>query len=415
MKKSGTINLDLELLRGVAIVFTLCSHLVWGLLPKMGDVGRQLQTMLQFWTGVDLFFCISGFIITTSLLKILEDKRADRGPPATNRWSQFIQLSIPFWIRRAFRLLPSAWLWILLTLILATTFNAHATFGTLRDNLYEAGAAVLNVANFYYYDTFANSNGVYGSFGIFWSLSLEEQFYLLLPFLLFFLKRRTFIFVLCAAWLAQFLVARPNGFTPHHTSLLWFIRTDALILGVFIALWKKSRTYRLCEPQFLRQNIFSLPLVGLCLLLLVSLPAMSAYISITTGLTAIVCGLLVFIASYDRDYILRPSMLKTAIVWLGSRSYSIYLIHVTGHTFVIELKRSAEIAEGSPLSVALTFLSVPFILILSELNYRFVETPFRRIGKRIAEKFGRHLSPSEIPGDLTLIGRAEPAPKSSKG
>jgi peptidoglycan/LPS O-acetylase OafA/YrhL len=243
------------------------------------------------------------------------------------------------------------------------------------------------MANFYYYEWFAKNNPDYGSFGIFWSLSLEEQFYLLLPFLLFFVRRRFLVPALLAAFLAQVFLPRPDGFDPHHTSLLWFMRTDALILGVLIAFWKPHQSYRISEPCFLRYGFLSFPLVSLCLLLLATVPASREIAPVSTGLTAIICGLLVLIASYDRDYILPPSRFKSALVWLGSRSYSIYLIHVTCHSFIMELKRSAGISEGSIISVALTLVCIPFILVVAETNYRFIETPFRRIGRRIADDF----------------------------
>jgi peptidoglycan/LPS O-acetylase OafA/YrhL len=382
-------NTDIEVLRAVAIGFTLCSHLIWGLLPELGRLGLKLQSMLRFWTGVDLFFGISGFIITSSLIKMLHKKNLADGTEKPRSWRDFFEVAVPFWIRRAFRLLPSAWLWILITLFLSVAFNIHDSFGALRDNLNEAGAAVLNIANFYYYEWFAKNNPAYGSFGIFWSLSLEEQFYLVLPFLMFFVRRRFLFPALLAAFLVQVFLPRPDGFDPHHTSLLWFMRTDALILGVLVAFWKQHRSYRLSEPTFLRHAWLSLPLVGLCILMLATFPASQEIAPVSTGLSAIISGVLVLIASYDENYILQPSRFKAAMVWLGSRSYSIYLIHVTCHSFIMELKKSAGIAEGSLASVALTLACIPAILVVSEVNYRFIETRFRQMGRRIADDFSR--------------------------
>jgi peptidoglycan/LPS O-acetylase OafA/YrhL len=397
-------NTDIEVLRAVAISFTLCAHLIWGLLPKIGSLGLKLQSMLRFWTGVDLFFGISGFIITCSLIKIMQEENPATGAARARGWPEFLEVAIPFWIRRMFRLLPSAWLWILITLFLASTFNFHASFGPLRDNLHEAGAAVLNFANFYYYEWFAKNNPAYGSFGVFWSLSLEEQFYLVLPFLLFFVRRQFLVPALLAAFLAQVFLPRPDGFDPHHTSLLWFVRTDALILGVLIAFWKQHRSYQLSEPCFLRHGLLSLPLIGLFVLLLATVPASRAVAPVSTGLLAVISGVLVLIASYDKNYILPPSRFKSAMVWLGSRSYSIYLIHVTCHSFIMELKRSAGIAEGSVTSVGLTLACIPIILLVAEANYRFVETRFRQTGRRLADGFSLKL------GDRRLVERTELGP-----
>jgi peptidoglycan/LPS O-acetylase OafA/YrhL len=396
-------NTDIEVLRAVAISFTLCSHLIWGLLPELGRLGLKLQSMLRFWTGVDLFFGISGFIITSSLIKLMQEENPATGATRTRGWREFLEVAIPFWIRRVFRLLPSAWLWILITLLLAATFNFHASFGALRYNLHEAGAAVLNFANFYYYEWFAKNNPDYGSFGVYWSLSLEEQFYLLLPFLLFFVRRRFLIPALLAAFLAQVLLPRPDGFDPHHTSLLWFVRTDALILGVLIAFWKQHRSYQLSEPGFLRHGFLSLPLLGLCILLLATVPASREIAPVSTGLAAIVSGVLVLIASYDRNYVLPPSRFKAAMVWLGSRSYSIYLIHVTCHSFIMEFKKSTGIAEGGLASILLTLGCIPLILLIAEANYRMVETRFRRMGRRLADDFVLKRSDKKLIQRLQLV------------
>ncbi len=207
-------NTDIEALRAVAISFTLCAHLVWGLLPKIGRLGLKLQSRLQFWTGVDLFFGISGFIITCSLIKIMHEENPANRTKQTRGWREFFERASPFWIRRAFRLLPSAWLWILITLFLAATFNFHASFGTLRDNLHEAGAAFLNFANFYYYKWFAKNNLDYGSFGVFGACRSKNNSIWCCLFLLFFVRRQFLVPSLLAAFLAQVFVSRHDGFDP---------------------------------------------------------------------------------------------------------------------------------------------------------------------------------------------------------
>lgn len=397
-----TKNTDIEILRAVAILFTLFSHLLWGLLPKLGHLGLILQSTFQFWTGVDLFFAISGFIITASLLKLLAGQDPASPSAVSSRWREFLAFAVPFWIRRVFRLLPSAWLWIAVTLLLAAGFNAHQSFGPLRDNLSEAAAALLNVANFHFYEWFTHGNFNYGSFGIFWSLSLEEQFYVVFPFLIFFTPRRMLVPLLLAAFFAQALSFRPNGFAPGNTSILWFVRTDALLLGVLLALWQDHRGYRSLEPLLirLRRRRFSLPLAGLIVLLLAVLPSSAAVTAFSTGLTAICSGLLVWIASYDRHLILPPSRVKSALVWLGTRSYSIYLVHTICHAFVQEFKKSAGIAEGGMLSETLTLLSVVLVLTLSELNYRLVEKRFRRLGRRLADQALQRLRRPTAPATL---------------
>lgn len=321
----------------------------------------------------------------------------------TGDWRDFLQFAVPLWIRRVFRLLPSAWLWILITLFLAAALNHHGSFGLLKNNLSEAVAAVLNFANFYYYEWFAKSNLDYGPFGVFWSLSPEEQFYLLLPFLLFFAHRRWLIAGLVCAFFAQAFVFRLSGFDPHHSTLLWFVRTDALVLGVLIAFWKERRSYKQWRPRFLRHGRWSYPLMGLGVLLLATVPASSRLAQISTGLTAMVSAALVLIASYDSNYILPPSRLKTALVWLGSRSYTIYLIHVICRSFILELKKTFGIAEGGAAAAAWTVGLLVVILALAELDYRMIETRFRKIGRRLADRFCVKSATAEVGATGPLV------------
>ena len=84
-------NGDIEVLRAVAILYTLIAHWVWGFFGRIGPIGQAIQDSTTFWTGVDLFFCISGFVIADSLM---------RSPAGGNGWKDFCRLVIPFWIRR---------------------------------------------------------------------------------------------------------------------------------------------------------------------------------------------------------------------------------------------------------------------------------------------------------------------------
>ena len=94
---------DIELLRGIAIVFVLIEHIRINLLTWTGGEGTPLYHYFGFWTGVDLFFAISGFVIARSLLRSLD---------GTSGFTEFFNVAIAFWVRRAWRLLPSAWLWL---------------------------------------------------------------------------------------------------------------------------------------------------------------------------------------------------------------------------------------------------------------------------------------------------------------
>lgn len=371
-------NGDVEVLRAVAILFTLVMHWVWPLFGLLGPAGKAVQQSTAFWTGVDLFFCISGFVIAESLL---------RSGPIGRGWPGFVRLVTPFWIRRIYRLLPSAWFWIAASIALSFAFDAHGYFGHPMSNIADGLAAVLDVANFRYQQCVPA--GSCGDLGIYWSLSLEEQFYLALPILMFALGvRGRLVLVLGALCLLQMFVPRPNGFLPQEGSPLWFVRTDAIILGVLLACWKQHPSYASMEPTFLRHRVTSALLFALMLALLAMLASQLNVVSFSTGLVAVVCAVLVWVASYDRDYLMRRSFAKAILEWVGARSYAMYLTHVIGYALCLE---AVWIVTGdSPRNLgamgAAIVLGGAFAVtaVLSELNFRLLETPLRLRGRRIA-------------------------------
>ena len=92
-------------------------------------------------------------------------------------------------------------------------------------------------------------------------------------------------------------------------------------------------------------------------------------------------------------------------VWIGSRSYGIYLIHVTCRSFILELKETAGIAEGSATAALWSVISVIVILLLAELNYRLVETPARRAGRRVADDLRLRLQGPPLPEARLAVER----------
>lgn len=280
-----------------------------------------------------------------------------------------------FWIRRAFRLLPSAWLWLALILACCLLLNRSGAFGSLSANLAASLAGFLQVANFRFADSFYRYE--YGASFVYWSLSLEEQFYLLLPLLILCL-RRYLGWALLALVLVQFFSLR--------TPLLMVLRTDALAIGVLLALASLQPGYARWNPTLLGRA-WSGPLLLAAVAAALGVLASEAYslVTVRIGAIALLCGLLVWIASYDRDYLLSNGPLKRLLVWVGARSYAIYLIHIPAFYLSRELCfRLGWDAGERPLSLLGT--SLVLIVVLSELNYRFVESPCRDLGSRLVKR-----------------------------
>jgi peptidoglycan/LPS O-acetylase OafA/YrhL len=191
---------DIELLRGLAVFGILIHHSRGGLLAWSTPALDRFHAYFTLGHTLDLFFAISGFVIARDLIPKVQDSGADR--------ISFFRLAIGFWIRRAYRLLPSAWICLAGIVLLSLLFNSSNAFGSFRSNFAGAVAATLQVANMHYAINFFSELGM-GVTYHFWSLSLEEQFYFALPFMLFFVGR-AFPWLAAALVLAQLLSVRPG-------------------------------------------------------------------------------------------------------------------------------------------------------------------------------------------------------------
>jgi peptidoglycan/LPS O-acetylase OafA/YrhL len=375
---SGRIA-DIEVLRAVAVIFVLIEHIRLNLFPWVGGEHERLYIYFGFWSGVDLFFTISGFVIARSLLPTLQ---------TAGNIGAALNATIAFWVRRAWRLLPSAWLWLGLIMACVIAFNRSHAFGSFHANFEGVIAAVLDVANFRVMMTFGRFET--GAAFPYWSLSLEEQFYILLP-LAVLIGRRWLPYMLIAGVLAQLFVTRSGAGTSLLGLILNQLRSDALMLGVLIALWSAHPTYRLFEPSGLRARpIVGFLVFGMLIFLLAAISSASFHIVwFQIGLVAVLSAVLVLVASYDQDYLCSWAPVKSLMLWIGSRSYAIYLIHIPVYLATREIWFRIEPAgtvfdRTYGLRFALT--AFPLLLLLADVNYRFIEVPFRRRGARIAQR-----------------------------
>lgn len=368
-------NLDIEVLRAFAIIFTVYHHRVW-LLP--GDKGEYYEKYFTFFGGVDLFLVISGFVIGMGLLR--------NWNAAKDLWG-FVAYMVAFWIRRAWRIWPVAFVWMLIPLICCVIFKDDLWAG-LGDNLTAAAAIMTGTQNVH---AFLGEQGIVPRgtmvYGPYWSLSLEEQFYLVLPILLFGLVakgRKYLVPILLFLVLAQFFLPRPVW------SLAWVLRSDALLLGVLIAYACDYKSLRdLCCPSFLNgrlaKYIFTLGLLALNAVLY-----SGKVVPFFVGMVAVLSAMLVWAASYNRGYIFPDGVVKRILVYLGGRSYSIYLCHMTvfylTKEFWMGLAAPGEILGGR-YTLRYVVTALFFILVLSELSYRFVEVPLKNKGRGLARDF----------------------------
>lgn len=349
---------DIEALRGIAVLLVMFAHLGW--FWTTPSIGWFTDITANLWFGVDIFFAISGFVITKSIL--------DRGGIRRNLRS--------FWIRRIFRIQPLALAWLTIGLVASLTFNAKGFFGTFDVNARDALFAVLQFYNVYAAVIESYPGLTQGIFGVYWSLSLEEQFYLLLPLALL-LPRRIAVGILIVGVAVQFLLVRPPS------AILWGFRCDGLFMGALLALAVHLRKdiYRSLEPSGFHLG-WATTFAALALLL--GFAAISKHYP-TTGLIALVSTALIFVASFDRGYVLGRNLCCDFLCYVGSRSYGLYLSHTVCYRAVTELLATLHV----PTTAWNPHWAVPAILLTfvsTEVLHRYIEKPAIAIGHRLSAR-----------------------------
>lgn len=217
-------NPALEGIRGCAVLLVLMFHFL-DADPHRGIIASIFKIAAAGWVGVDLFFVLSGFLITTILL---------RSKQSNNRFRDFYR-------RRVRRIFPLYYGVLVVVLILAPLLGAARTPGVTAI-LHEQEYFWLFASNFM--TTYGNADWL--SVGHFWSLAIEEQFYLLWPAIVFLGSRRQAVFTAAGAVAASvslrlgFQVAAlfdPMLAEARHWAFAWTpCRFDALAVGALVAL-----------------------------------------------------------------------------------------------------------------------------------------------------------------------------------
>lgn len=366
MKVYSKQILDIEAFRAYAISITIVAHL-GELIPDWSVWASY------FWLGggVDLFFVVSGFLITRQLLVALEANES------------FWIYARSFWVRRIFRLWPAALFWSVLVVLVSAFFNVSRSFGSHEVVVQSWFYGVINSENIYI-SVCTRSTAPCGETPLwhYWSLSLEEQFYLLLPFFLFFCPyRKHLILPFLVIALLQTFSVRPWG------DLLWFIRSDALLYGTIIALgWHYYSD--ILNSVFARGSRRLWQALILCLAILLIVLSRQEITPYYMGVVATVCGVMVLIVSGDANLITSRVVAKRLALYIGSRSYSIYLVHFPVLIVFREIILSNKFIDMTRISqqVMTVILALIITTLFSEFSFQVIESPMRRFGRSFSRK-----------------------------
>ncbi|NLA36050.1 MAG: acyltransferase [Actinobacteria bacterium] len=369
-------------IRGIGMIMVLLAHLSYA-------------SFSSFAVAVDMFFVISGFLITTLLLE--EHDRSAR-----------IDMGNFFW-RRAFRLFP-----MLYATLIATVLGAWASGH--RDLLDRAVNDAASAA-FYVYHV-VHPVGIEIETSRFpehrpliqlWSLSVEEHFYLIAAFMTLFVVRRNLAKPLIGLFLggwAFIAVARLTGHVGPRFA--WYQRPDSLMIGTALAYVHALLPAQLSESgqRALRAaGAVAVAVLGITILVGTKLVPyrlqrqFSPYDG-TSRLTddwywgrfgfsiANLClGILVLTMVRNRDWIVNRFLSLRGFRAIGVRSYCLYLLHVP--LAVVLFETFAEInpdtGDFAP-SAGLAGGYLVALVVLTEVCHRFIEQPMIAYGKRFVKR-----------------------------
>ncbi|HTH47667.1 MAG TPA: acyltransferase [Candidatus Limnocylindria bacterium] len=361
---------QLDGIRGLAILMVVGWHYFYSQLNFDGPLPRAVKIAAHacslLWSGVDLFFVLSGFLITGILLDELRAKNL---------------LSV-FYLRRAARILP------LYFLVLTAAAVGYGLVGhdPRFEPLFAHFPPVWSFLTFTQNILMAIQGGFAGPFlGMTWSLAVEEQFYLVWPWvvLLFAKSRRGLVVLtLLLCLLAPGLRLLVSSFTAFVNTPF---RMDSLLFGALAAMIFRDAAM----TGFLKahRTLFHLafaglaPLVGLLLYRPGALGVWNHFV-----LGALYFGGLLYSLLFDESAL--SCWLSTGwLRWVGSVSYALYMFHepIGGCLNALILGPGFSIITLP--GVAVTLLSLCLSFGAAALSGRFFEAWFLRLGKRARYKF----------------------------
>ena len=362
MSKKTKYLPSIDSLRAIAVIAVIIYHIDANYLP-----GGFL--------GVDLFFVLSGYLISSLIIK--EYKRTG----TVNLYN--------FYVRRARRLLPAVYFMITVVLVILTLFNGVL----LKKSYLDALFGYIYTSNWWYifhkldyFDTFGSQS----PFKHLWSLAIEEQFYMFFPliFLMFNRKKsdktgnyklyKNFIYIVLSLILVS-LIVHIWLFDINNINRIYFgtdTRAFSLLVGVVGAILYPMD--KLSEKTTAKDNaiysVFSIVSIVALIVIMIYTSEYNTWLYRGGFLLVAVLGLIIIISS-GRQYTFVSKLLSfRPFVFIGKISYSLYLWHFP---ILVITTPVSEIGNPNLFYVA---LRIVLIFLAAIGSYMFVETPIRKLG-----------------------------------
>lgn len=355
----------LEGIRGYGFLLVFCAHYFSTYqLAQPGTVRFKFLTAMSSIAifAVPAFFVLSGYLIGG----ILYDSRDKEG---------FFKV---FYYRRILRVFPVYYL----TLLAIACFYAIGGYSYIAD--YRFWIHFIFVQNLSPHYPHPHNDPV--SLTHFWSLAVEEQFYLFWPLIVWLFPSRRKLIGIASALIACSFVVRLEAplFMNSPMVVQWFTptRVDAILMGVVLALVRHDAIFEWIKP-YAKWIVLS----GVVAVFLV---ANDAWVKTYRGadiwipLVNVVALALIVAVMEERSWLNRVCSYRW-VCWLGSMTYSMYVFHLTfGPYFLHSLTPRLHAYMRWPFAVLTSaVLAFALTLVLSMLSYRFIEGPILKLKRHI--------------------------------
>jgi peptidoglycan/LPS O-acetylase OafA/YrhL len=355
---------ELDGMRGLAILLVLMVHIIPYNPVQIHYPGEKYIASFASmgWAGVDIFFVLSGFLITSILLR-------------TKSGAGYFK---KFYVRRILRIFPLYYITITIVFIVAPLINS-----TLKTEV---------LANMpWYYLYIVNWGFAFNrltdslSIGLTWSLAIEEQFYLAWPLVVYYLNSKKLAFLSVILILSSLIIRvglfNYNGNLFDYSEFFYhatFTRFDSLILGALIAVafeseWWKGALKRIAVPIL----FITVGLVGYLIRLRPDSPLWDNPPMYTYGFTLLALGaggLIVILTTSAYNNPLRRLFRNSILSFFGKYSYAIYIFH----RLVIQLLEDGfknNQLTGFPFWLLFNVLSVVIPVIMALISWNLFENP----------------------------------------
>ena len=357
----------LDGLRSIAIILVLLWHFIACQVSGdlFGGKADKMNTLLSWtWSGVDLFFVLSGFLIGRILLHNRSSKNFFKA----------------FYLRRVFRIFPPYYLVLIGLFVYQMVSNSSEW---LTAGLHPYYSYILYIQNF----SMAFDGGYGGNWlSVTWSLAIEEQFYLIFPLMVYFISPKKIVRIAVMGILLAPIFRAISG--PILDSwlgsyVLLPMRMDALLIGVVIAhLYLNGKL----QEYFSKEKNLLLYMAGILLIAIVTLVVFGE-MEKTGGvynhsLLGIFYGLILIYVLVAGDNKINQFLSIKIFSFLAKISYMVYLTHqiFTGllHEIFADQRPQINNSKDAMITVASLVLTIAF----SALSYYLFESPLMKLGRK---------------------------------